>query len=148
MIQIQLVEHEDLLNLIDLFDAYRIFYRQESDKLAAKSFWEARFEARDFIAYIAKNDAEVVGFVNCYFQLSSVRMEPYILLNDLFVVPSFRNQGIGKMLLDQVKVYAHENDYFGIQLETEANNQEGNYLYPKEGFKRVLNNFYFWLVQD
>ena len=144
MVTIRQANLEDLVGLVHLFDAYRIFYRKNSDKKAAEKFLQQRLTLGDAVVFIALDQSDFVGFVNCYFQLSSVQMKSFLILNDLFVDEAHRNLGIGKRLIDRVKQYAVENGLTGIQLETEIDNEAGNHLYVKEGFSRIHHNFYFW----
>jgi len=67
-----------------------------------------------------------------------------IVLNDLYVEEDYRNKGVGKMLIDEVKRYCQKYKYKGIQLETGKDNLAGNHLYSKEGFTPIEYNFYFW----
>jgi GNAT superfamily N-acetyltransferase len=39
-------------------------------------------------------------------------------LDSLFIAPSFRRQGIGKMLIDEISVYAKQHNLICIQLNT------------------------------
>ena len=45
-----------------LFDQYRVFYQQPSDLAAAKSFLQARLEAKDSVIFLAVENAHAVGF--------------------------------------------------------------------------------------
>lgn len=144
MIRIKEVGLPDLDSLVDLFDAYRIFYRQSSDQKAARSFLSERLKRGEAVAFLAVKDDKAIGFVNCYHQFSSVKMSSFVILNDLYVLDSFRNLGVGRKLIDKVKKYAAENGFSGVQLETEITNEPGNHLYPKSGFYKVPHNLYFW----
>ena len=66
------------------------------------------------------------------------------LLNDLFVDPNYRGQGISKMLINQAKDLCQKTNACGVLLETETTNDIGNNLYPAAGFELEANNFYFW----
>ena len=66
------------------------------------------------------------------------------LLNDLYVAPDFRGQGISKQLINRAKELARTTEACGILLETEKSNTIGNQLYPRTGFELESNHFYFW----
>ena len=135
----------DINPLAVMFDLYRQFYRQSSDIPAAKKFLSERIENNDSVIFIAKQEGEYTGFVQCYPIFTSVGMKRFWLLNDLFVKSDYRGQGISKLLIDRCKQLAKDTDAKGLMLETEKSNVIGNQLYPKEGF--VLNegsNFYVW----
>ncbi len=82
-------------NLVPLFDAYRIFYSQESNLKAAKDFLYKRLTKNDTIIFLAYIDKKAVGFTQLFPSFSSVSMQPLYILNDLYVDKEFRNQGIG-----------------------------------------------------
>ena len=137
------LEHLD--QLVDLFDAYRVWYRMDSDKNTANSFLADRLKNEESIVYLAiNNEDQVVGFTQLYPLFSSTRMKRLWLLNDLFVVPDYRGQGISKMLINQAKNLARKTNAAGVSLETEKNNNIGNQLYPSTGFELDDHNFYFW----
>ncbi|WP_196887597.1 GNAT family N-acetyltransferase [Aureivirga sp. CE67] len=142
------VESYDLEKITDLFDAYRVFYRKESDKESAKNFLEERINQKDSEIFVAENqEGNLVGFVQLYPIFSSTRMQKLWLLNDLFVNPEFRGKGISKGLIETSKELAKDSGACGLLLETEKSNIIGNSLYPRTGF--VLNeasNFYEWNI--
>jgi GNAT superfamily N-acetyltransferase len=67
------------------------------------------------------------------------------LLNDLFVLPALRGQGISKRLIERAQEYCRETHACALTLETAQTNDIGNQLYPTMGF--VLDtefNHYCW----
>lgn len=138
--------HSDLERLAVLFDAYRIFYDQNSNVTEAERFLEERLNSSDSVIYIATDNSScIAGFVQLYPLFSSVRMKPLWLLNDLFIAPLYRRKGISAMLLDQAKELCKATGAAGLFLETSKSNVLANQLYLKSGFKPVLENtFYAW----
>lgn len=137
---------EDLNGIVDLFDDYRQFYRQNSDKVAAAQFLSERITNGESHIYSCKNEEdEYMGFVQLYPLFSSVRMKRLWLLNDLFVAPQHRGKGISKMLINKAKELAAATNASGLLLETEKTNMIGNQLYPSTGFNKYDETyFYFW----
>jgi len=134
---------DHLNDLVPLFDAYRIFYRQESDKKAAKDFLYKRLTKNDTIIYIAFKDNIAVGFTQLFPSFSSVSMQPLFILNDLYVDKEFRNMGIGVALLNKAKALCTEKNYKGLALQTERSNP-AQYLYESLGWKKDKDLQYFW----
>lgn len=138
-------EMANLDQIIKLFDAYRVWYRKESNKEMAREFLTERIKNKESIIYACENEeGKLVGFTQLYPIFSSVRMKRMWLLNDLFVDPDFRGQGISKMLINQAKDLCNKTNACGVLLETEPSNDIGNNLYPATGFELEENNFYFW----
>jgi len=134
----------DLEGIVDLFDAYRVWYRKESNKVDARDFLEARLENGESIIYVVENNGALAGFTQIYPIFSSTRMQRMWLLNDLYVAPEYRGQGLSKQLIDAAKSLCKTTNACGILLETETSNHIGNKLYPRTGFELENNNFYFW----
>ena len=138
---------QDIRQLSELFDQYRIFYYKTSDVPAAEQFLTERIENGDSKIFVAENEERLVGFVQLYPLFSSTRMKRYWLLNDLFVNESYRGKGFSKELIERAKEMAKSTDACGILLETGKSNDIGNKLYPSCGFELYDEvNFYEWKV--
>ncbi|MDB2493905.1 GNAT family N-acetyltransferase [Flavobacteriaceae bacterium] len=137
---------KDLDSLSKLFDAYRMFYHKSTDIEGAKTFLEERISNKDSEIFIAETiENEIVGFVQLYPLFSSTRMKKYWLLNDLFVHPDARGNGISVALIQKAKTLVEDSNACGMYLETDKTNLIGNKLYPKTGFKlNTTANFYEW----
>ena len=116
---------------------------------SAKTFLEDRISNKDSEIFVAQNTTnKLVGFVQLYPLFSSTRMKKFWLLNDLFVHPEFRGNGISIGLIQKAKDLVLESKACGMYLETEKSNLIGNALYPKTGFELNTSvNFYEWNVQ-
>jgi ribosomal protein S18 acetylase RimI-like enzyme len=136
---------QDLHQLAELFDQYRIFYHKDSDIPAAEKFLKERIEKQDSEIFVAENDGKLIGFVQLYPIFSSTRMKRYWLLNDLYVNENYRGKGFSKELIEISKELAKSTDASGILLETGKSNDIGNRLYPSCGFEIYDSvNFYEW----
>ena len=136
---------QDLPQLAELFDQYRVFYHKESDIPAAESFLKERIEKADSEIFVAEREGDLVGFVQLYPLFSSTRMKRYWLLNDLFVNENYRGKGFSKELIEETKELAKSTDACGVLLETGKSNEVGNKLYPSCGFELYDEvNFYEW----
>jgi len=145
MIKIKRASIDDISQLSEAFDQYRIWYRMESDIEKAKKFLSERMQSNESIIFLAEEDGKTLGFTQLYPLFSSTRMQRLWLLNDLFVYSDHRGKGISKLLIEAAKKHCLETGGCAVSLETEKNNTIGNILYPKTDF--VLNkshNFYEW----
>ncbi|ROI00435.1 GNAT family N-acetyltransferase [Chryseobacterium daecheongense] len=136
---------QDLSQLAELFDQYRIFYHKESDIPAAENFLKERIEKKDSEIFVAENEDKLVGFVQLYPLFSSTRMKRYWLLNDLYVNENYRGKGFSKELIEEAKELCRSTNACGVLLETGKSNDIGNQLYPSCGFELYDSvNFYEW----
>jgi len=138
---------KDLDLVAELFDQYRVFYEKESAIDGAKQFLKERLEKEESVIFVAEQNSLLAGFVQLYPLFSSTRMKRLWLLNDLFVNPKFRGQGISVKLIVQAKKLAISTNAAGLMLETAKTNHIGNQLYPRTGFELDEDhNFYNWDV--
>lgn len=146
--EIRNVNIKDLEQLAKLFDAYRVFYRKDSNIDAATLFLNERIINKDSEIFVCENnEGKLLAFVQLYPLFSSTKMKKLWLLNDLYVDKQFRGKSISTMLIKRAKALVVETSACGMFLETEKSNIIGNNLYPKTGFK--LNNdsnYYEWNV--
>ncbi len=145
-ISIQTATLQDLPGLVQLFDGYRKFYRKSSDLEGARRFLSERFQRQDSVIFVGKTgDRSIVGFIQLYPSFSSVRMSPIWILNDLYVQPDRRGQGIGERLLGEAGRHAVQNGYSRIELATENTNTHAQRLYERLGYSKITGWTYYAL---
>lgn len=145
MITIRHATINDTDQLTDLFDLYRIFYRQPSDRSGAKLFLQDRVRNRESEIIVAEEEGKLIGFTQLYPQFSSVKMKKFWILNDLFVLELYRRMGVARGLIKAAQQFARETSAAGLLLETEKVNTAANKLYPSCGFITYEEtNFYWW----
>ena len=105
-----------------LFDSYRQFYActanlsvaglsSPSDSIVANrsSFWRCLMGKR-------------VGFTQLYPTFTSIGLARAWILNDLYVSPEARRQGVGRQLMEAARQMATEMDAAWIELATAKDN--------------------------
>jgi GNAT superfamily N-acetyltransferase len=70
-----------------------------------------------YFCLIAEENRESAGFALYFFNYSTWLGKPGLYLEDLFVLPEFRGQGIGKALLQRVAAIAEEKGCLRLQWE-------------------------------
>lgn len=134
----------DIDLIAPLFDAYRVFYEQQSNLKAGRAFLKERFEKGENLIFVALHKGKPAGFTQLYPTFSSVSLQPFYILNDLFVSPEFRGQGIGEALLDHAKSFCKTKNCKGLALETAIDNPAQR-LYERLGWEKDQDYFhYFW----
>ncbi|MBD2088511.1 GNAT family N-acetyltransferase [Microcoleus sp. FACHB-1515] len=123
-----------------LFDRYRQFYGQPSDLNRAKDFLRDRLTQSESVMFVAMAET-ALGFTQLYPSFSSVSLQRIWILNDLFVLPEARNQGIGMALLERAKAWGIETQAKRISLRTAVDNVAAQTLYQKAGY---LKDNAFW----
>ncbi len=127
----------DIDRLASLFDSYRQFYGQPSDLTRARDFLSERIGRNESLILIAEREGgEGLGLTQLYPVFSSVRMVSTWLLNDLFVAPSARRQGVAAALLREAAQQARARGAAGLSLSTALDNVAAQRLYESLGWVR------------
>ena len=126
----------DLEGVSDLFNSYRKFYKQTSDLEGAKTYIKERLDSNDSVIFIVKDKQNYVGFTQLYPTFSSISMKRAWILNDLYVNPEAREQGLGEMLLHKAEEFAVETGAKSISLSTAPDNYSAQRLYERNGYVR------------
>ncbi|MEM1505240.1 GNAT family N-acetyltransferase [Domibacillus sp. 8LH] len=127
---------KDLPVLSPLFDAYRVFYGQPSDEKGAAAFLKERLEREESIVFIGYEKEKAAGFVQLYPTFTSVGMQRAYILNDLFVHPDCRKEGIGKALMHTAFQFCEDEGAKFVTLQTARDNITAQTLYEKVGMQR------------
>jgi len=143
---IQKATLKDLDSLAELFNFYRLFYKQESNIEGAKGFLKERLTNKESVIYIAFDKKQPIGFVQLYPSYSSVSMKRSWILNDLYIKESARKKGFAKKLMIQAIDFVKETGANGILLETCNKNLPAQRLYEKIGFERETAYFYYYSI--
>ena len=126
------LQHTDLI--APLFDAYRQFYKADSDLEASREFIHSRLLNDESIIFLALDDDKAIGFVQLYPLFASVALQSLWLLNDLYVDPSARKQGTGEALMKEAEDFASETNSRGLFLRTATDNIPAQRLYERCGW--------------
>lgn len=127
---------DDLGLVAPLFDAYRQFYGQTPDLEGARAFLLERFRHQQSAIFLAVDaQGTALGFTQLYPGFSSVRMARSYVLNDLFVSPAARRQGVAAGLLQAAAEYGRSVGAVRLSLATALDNKPAQALYEAQGWK-------------
>ncbi len=135
---IRKINKDEYWLVADMFNKYRIFYKQPSDIGLAKQYLKERLannEAQIFIAF-ENETKELVGFTLLYARFSSVSAVKNWHIGDLYVEPNQRKQGIGQKLLQTAIDFATEQQAKFISLNTAKDNFTAQKVYEDFGFTK------------
>jgi GNAT superfamily N-acetyltransferase len=130
-----------------LFDAYREFYGKPSNPEACRAFLAERYKYNQSIIFLANDGlGAAVGFAQLYPSFSSGSLTQIFILNDLFVVPSARRQGVASRLLQAAADYGRAAGATRLTLSTAVTNQNAQALYEREGWSRDTEFYVYHLL--
>ena len=96
--------------------------------------------AQNDLVLLARTGGEYVGMAICFLGFSTFHARPLINIHDFMVLEDFRGQGIGRALLEEIEIIAHDMDCCKITLEVQENNTPARRLYRSGGFKDSFLN--------
>ncbi len=133
--------------LIPLFDAYRVGYGKPSHPAECRSFLFNRLMDEDTLILLAfDGEAEAVeaspeayqllGFLQLIPSFSTLALNDLWILNDLYVRPEARRQGVAKKLIEHARGFLTQRWDYGWVLEAPRDNPEAKALCESVGFKK------------
>jgi ribosomal protein S18 acetylase RimI-like enzyme len=131
-----------------LFDAYRQFYRQSADLPLSLAFLRERLTLNESIIFVAQDQqGQGIGFTQLYPSFSSSSARRIWILNDLFVTPAARGNGVARQLLDTARNHAVATGAKRLALST-ARDNPAQKLYESVGYERDNVFYHYSLTLD
>lgn len=127
---------EDLDALLPLFLGYLDFYRREHAPADVRAFLHERIARGQSTVFLARVDGRAVGFVQLYPAFGSLSLRPSWILNDLFVAPEARGQGVAEALMQRARELGVTTGACEIFLQTARDNAVAQRLYDRLGYTR------------
>lgn len=121
-------------DLAELFDLYRVHYGQDPDAAGSAGWLEQNFRSGRVNAFVADDNSRFVGFAVTVEIPASLRLALFWQIRDLFVLPAHRRQGVGHALLDSVRAAATAAGALRLALQTEEQNDPALALYISSGY--------------
>jgi GNAT superfamily N-acetyltransferase len=108
-----------------LWRGYLDFYASPEFDARTPALWEQILDpAHSFQCRVAVMADEVVGIVQFFDHLDTWFDRPVCYLNDLFVDPSARGHGIGRLLVEDVNSIAAARGWQHVYWHTQTNNND------------------------
>jgi GNAT superfamily N-acetyltransferase len=146
-VTIRKIEARDEARWRKLWDGYCRFYETEPSEAITRRTWSRITDASSAMhGIVAEREAGgVVGIAHYVIHESTSFLQPVCYLEDLFVDPSCRAQGVGKRLIDWLVAEMAAQKWSRLYWHTKENNYRARGLYdkyiPHSGLLRyVVNN--------
>ncbi len=87
--------------------------------------------------FVAQRNGKIIGYA-IYNKAFSVELSGlYGEIDEIYIKPSYRNQGIGTGFIDWIKKYSIKKNFNMLYLVTTLNNKNAQRLYKRLGFKKM-----------
>jgi ribosomal protein S18 acetylase RimI-like enzyme len=148
--RIRRATQDDVPEVTRLYVAYRIFYGEPPAAEAALAFIGDRIRSTAgeyFLAWSAGSESQTpVAFMHLMPTTNTLAMRSMWLLEDLYVDPAARNQGIATSLLRHAEDFARSTGAERITLATAHDNAAAQSIYRRLGYVREDHFWYFHRV--
>jgi GNAT superfamily N-acetyltransferase len=129
--------HDDVEAIVPLMLAYCDFYEVEHPDDAgltemAKTLIDAPDDRGFLLVAVA---SEVVGFAACGWKWSSLRGARCVVMEDLYIDPGSRGEGIADRLIGECAGIARRNGAVAMLWETQPTNKRAQAVYNRVGGK-------------
>ncbi|QLB13664.1 hypothetical protein EV697_105109 [Bisgaardia hudsonensis] len=125
-------EQWNLQSLLPLFEEYRVSQGMEENTEKTKSFLNNRIRFGESIFFIAIINQKSVGFIQLYPRLSSIHLQRYWQLTDIFVQDLNNKEKIYSALIAKAKEFVLYTQSKKLVTEQTTNQK---YLLEQQGFK-------------
>ena len=135
--QIRAADLKDVEELSHLFHAYRqlsVSLENSATIKDSKQWLVDRINHCEATFLVAERNGSLVGFTTLYPGFSSVSLQKYWTLNDLYVKDEARGLGVGNALMAKADKFAFDTNAKGIELETAISNTVAQSMYEKLGY--------------
>lgn len=139
MIRLRNATLDDLSTLLDFEQALIAFERPFAPHLRKEKFHyydlKAYIEDPNICVVVAENDEQLLGAGYALIRKNKPYKTPahYVYLGFMYVIPSFRGQGINGKIMQYLMDWGRKRDYSEFQLEVFAENTQAIKAYTKAG---------------
>jgi GNAT superfamily N-acetyltransferase len=116
----------------NLWAGYLDFYNTPLDPVVTEVTWSRLNDSSEpMFALVAEDERGLVGLVHCVLHRGTWSLGALCYLEDLFVAPVARNQGVGRKLVEAVYARADELKCDRVYWLTHESNTAAQALYDK-----------------
>ncbi|MFT6397027.1 MAG: ribosomal protein S18 acetylase RimI-like enzyme [Bradymonadia bacterium] len=112
-------------------------------EVAAAAITDERIVVR-----VARQAGKTVGVLLANDMLSIKFPGRALWIEELYVAPEARRQGLGRILVEDLLDWALQHDYKGVELEAYRMNTAASILYRSVGFSRLARERYSFDLSD
>jgi (aminoalkyl)phosphonate N-acetyltransferase len=106
-----------------------------------KGIFEENLQNSNYVYYVAEIENQVVGFISFHTQKLLHHCGIVGEIQEFYVSQNFRNQQIGRFLVNKVKDYAKTHKLKSIEVTSNKLRTDNVYIYEHLGFRLSHNKF-------
>lgn len=134
MIEFRKLSAKDFIQWKMLWNDYLVFYETDLPEEITKTAWE-RIISGDIENIGVFDNEKLIAFMHFHSQINTWKIGKVYYLEDLFVSPEYRRQGIAKNLLEYLFELAKNKGYERVYWLTDKNNKQAQALYEQFAYQ-------------
>jgi ribosomal protein S18 acetylase RimI-like enzyme len=133
-LELRSLKEEDRAGWLALWSGYLEFYKQELSDEQTAITWQRLLHSQDGLhAIVAEQDGQLVGLAHYFWTPSTWQQNKDLYLEDLFVSPTARGNGIGRSLIEALVEICLKAGGSKVHWQTHHSNKNAIALYEKLG---------------
>jgi len=124
---------------------YQMICTLEENEFNFESFeniYKRNHNNPDYYYYAAINQREeIIGFISCHTQWLLHHCNKVAEIQELFVEPAYRGQGIGKQLIEHLKIELGKANIFFLEVTAQNKRTQTHAFYKASGFNSSHKKF-------
>lgn len=114
---------------------------EELDKEAFARVFESNLLHNDILYLVAEWEQQPAGFISFHAQQLLHHCDFVGEIQEFFIAPEYRNKGIGRLLVEEIKAYAAANNIRYVEVTTNKRRTENVQIYEALGFRLTHHKF-------
>ena len=131
-----MIRKVELKDLEEVFSLLNELYENKIEKDIFVEKYQRCLEDETFYGIVAVEESKVVGVLISRKINRLVKRKNTLFIDDLIVNEKYRNQKIGKMLIQNATNYAIQHDCEVVELTTYIPNEKACRFYERNGFEK------------
>jgi len=133
-LELRSLRAEDKSQWLALWHGYLAFYKQELSEEQTQTSWQRLLHSQDGLnAIVAEREGQLVGLAHYFWTPSTWQPNKDLYLEDLFVSPEARGQGVGRSLIEALIDLCLKAGGSKVHWQTHHGNKDAIALYEKIG---------------
>jgi GNAT superfamily N-acetyltransferase len=104
---------------------------------AGKKYYQELVNDLDSICFVAEEKGKLIGYLAAAPKPILFRKSRYLEVDNMGVLPRYRSQGVGKLLIESCKQWAKENSYQRLFVTSYSKNKKAITFYKNCGFETI-----------
>jgi PhnO protein len=105
------------------------------DKETMSTLYSENISNPNYIYLVVCDDNTAVGYASCHTQNLLHHAGKVAEIQEMFVKPTYRSNGVGKLLMDELKKIAKEKGALQLEVTTRAVREKAIQFYVREHFE-------------